>query len=139
MHSDRMGTDVDLRTNDPCKQLLLANVRLAGGDEYLVADLQVRSCGFSCTHPFYFDRFHAESLMRLLEEMDRGAVVEAVLKQEFEDDGLRFRNDALGHVTVSGEVVLHWPPHQFAFTIETDQTVLRPFIEDFREALAMAR
>ena len=135
-----MPAAVDLVTHDPEKQLSLANVRFAGSREYLVADLSVRSRGFGCEgYPFHFDRFHAERLLAVLEEMDRGGVTEAFLKDEWERDYLKFSNDRLGHVTVTGEVIVDWPEHRLVFTLETDQTVLRPLIDRFRDALEAAR
>lgn len=134
-----MAETVQLLTYDPAKLLSLNNIRLAGDRDYLVADLHVRSRGFSCEYDFYFDRFHAERVLSVLEEMDRGKTCEAVLKQEWEDDHLRFQTDSLGHVIVTGEMVEHGSGHHFAFTIETDQTVLRPFINEFRDALAAAQ
>jgi hypothetical protein len=133
-----MSTTVHLATNDPAKRLSLSNIRLAGAYDYLVAELQVLSWRFSCEHEFYFDRFHADNLLRALEGMDGGIIAEAVLKQEWDDDCIRFENQRLGAVIVAGEVAVHGPDHRFAFTIETDQTVLRPFINDFRSALATA-
>ena len=134
-----MAATVHLPTHDPAKQLSLNNIRLAGHHDYLVADLHVRSGGFACDHAFYFGRFSAEELLSLLQEMQGGQVGEAVLKQEWEEDHLRFQNDRLGHVTVTGEMVQYGLGNRFAFGMETDQTVLAPFIREFREALAAAR
>ena len=138
-HTGVVAATVQLLTHDAGKQLSLNNIRFAGDSDYLVADLYVLSRGFSCKYDFYFDRFHVERLLSALEEMDQGMADEAVLKQEWEDDHIRFQNDRLGHVIVTGEMVEHGSGHRFAFTIETDQTVLRPFIDEFRESLASAR
>lgn len=130
-----MSDEIHLSTNDDGKRLSLVKVENAGHSDYFVSTLAVASRGFGCEHPFYFDRFHAERFIVALETMVSGVVSEGVLKQEYEEDHITFRNDELGHVFISGEVNEHGTGHRLSFLIDTDQTVLRPFINDFCEVI----
>jgi hypothetical protein len=132
----RMSDELHLCINDDGKRLSLVKVENAGHSDYFVATLVVMSRGFSCEHPLYFDRFHADDFIVALERMVSGEVKEGVLKQEHEEDHITFRNNHLGHVFIAGEVNEYGTGHRLTFVIDTDQTVLRSFIDDFREVIA---
>lgn len=132
-----MATEIHLRTNDDSKFLALVDIQDAAHSDYFSAMLQVASRGFSCKHRFYFDRFYAEQMVAALEGMVSGKVVKGILKQEFEKDHIIFVNDRLGHVYVSGEVSEQGTDHSLMFVISTDQTVLRPFIDELRAVIGI--
>jgi hypothetical protein len=131
-----MSAEVHLRTNDHGKRLSLVAVESAGNADYFTAKLHVWSRGFGCEYPFFFNRFQAERLIVALESMISGVIAEGLLKEEYEDDHLIFRNNRLGHVFISGEINEHGTGHRLSFMIDTDQTVLRPFIDDLRAVIA---
>jgi hypothetical protein len=131
-----MAATIHLCTNDVTKRLSLVGIANAGHSDYFTATLVVLSRGFSCKHPFFFDRFQAERFIAALESMLSGVITEGVLNQEYEIDHLTVRNDQLGHVFVAGEVNEHGTSHRLMFAIDTDQTVLQPFIDDLNEAIA---
>jgi hypothetical protein len=134
-----MTVEICLLTNDAEKRLSLSNMRLAGDHpDYLVADINVLSRGFSCDRTIFFDRFHAGRFIAGLDSMSIGVVGEVVLKQQHEIDHLQISINRLGHVFVSGEIEEYGSGHHLTFCFQTDQTVLAPFLRDFRAALLAA-
>ena len=123
---------IELRTNDERQVLRLANVeKLSNGTGYR-CELFVRSGGFSCDRPFYFDDSHFPDAVASLRQMNSGRVGQALIKSQWESDYLCFRNDELGHVVVTGEIIEYTdPPQSLKFAFETDQTILTTLIADF--------
>jgi hypothetical protein len=124
-------TEIALQTNDDSKILRMHDFeRFEDGSGYRCS-LVIRSGGFSCARPFYFDDSHFPDAITALQQMDAGHPGEAMLKGRWEDDHIRFVRNDLGHVTVTGQLHEHSElPQLLKFGFRTDQTVLRPLVCD---------
>lgn len=128
--------DIQLRTNQPDPSLRLRDVtRFDDGSGYR-AVLEVRSRGFEVSTPFYFE---LQPLARFLDElvaMDRVLSGSAKLKPIYEDHFIELTLTRRGRVVVRGEVFESSEhPQHLGFEFETDQTVLKPLIDELRECL----
>jgi hypothetical protein len=125
-----MSTDADsieLQTHDERVELSLVEVKRFGSSNNFRCTLRVRSGGFACERPFYFDAPYLTQAIAGLNRMLAGEPGKAVLRSTYEEDRLEFEMNRLGHVVVSGEVVEHAELSQsLSFAFRTDQTVLGP-------------
>jgi hypothetical protein len=120
---------VELQTHDRNAQLVLDEIgRFADGSGYR-CKLIVRSSGFACERPFYFQEWNLKEFLSHLDRMNTRLSGDAVLKQEHEPDFVKLQVDGMGHVFVSGEVHLA-PTHQLKFEFRSDQTCLGPLMRD---------
>jgi hypothetical protein len=127
---------IDLKTNDDRFVLQMRNIEDVGG-ECFRCDLFVRSGGFSCRRPFYFDDSHFPDAVASLRQMNTGTIGEATIKARWEDDYLTFQSDKLGHVFVTGELFEYADFSQsLKFGFVTDQTVLGPLVRDLESLLS---
>jgi hypothetical protein len=129
---------IELQTHDKALTLRFTSLeRFADGSGYRCT-LFVRSRGFACERPFYFDDSTFPAAIKALESMDSGRAGEALIKGEWDDDFIKFTSNALGHVFVSGALFEHSEMAQsLQFEFRTDQTVLRPLIREFRPLLGV--
>jgi hypothetical protein len=130
--------DIQLRTNQPDPSLRLRDVtRFEDGSGYR-AVLEVRSRGFEVRTPFYFE---PQPLAQFLDELlaaDRTLSGSAKLKPLFEDHFIELTLTPRGRVVVRGEVFEYSEHAQhLGFEFETDQTVLKPLIDQLRECLGV--
>jgi hypothetical protein len=124
---------VELQTNDETQTLRLDTIDKAADGSGYICQLLVRSRGFACQQRFIFDDEFLLAFIDGLTSMDHGQPGEAVLKGRWETDCVRIEMNALGHVFVSGEVSdCSELPQQLRFGLRTDQTVLRPFIQELK-------
>jgi hypothetical protein len=124
---------IDLQTNDESQTLRLQDLeKYADGSGYSCI-LVIRSRGFGCERRFDFDDRFLPAFILGMEGMDRGQPGHAILKGTWNADELRIEMYPNGRVIVSGNVTEHSEvPQQLHFALRTDQTVLRPFIREFR-------
>jgi hypothetical protein len=128
--------DIELRTNDEAAVLRMSNAETFAANGSYRCDLFVRSKGFSCERPFYFDDAHFPGAIDALRKMNDGRVGEALIAGQWETDYIRFASDELGHVLVAGELTEHgFEPQSLRFAFLTDQTVLSPLTRDFERLL----
>ena len=124
--------DIALQTNSGTKQLEFRDVRRVGGEDYSCL-LVLNSGGFCANRSFYFD---VHNLVRFLDNLAVMATKlegEALLRHSYEEDRISFKLSSLGHVVVSGFLAYEGECRQeLHFCFETDQTVLRPLLENFR-------
>ncbi len=127
---------IELQTNDDRFTLRMVNLeKFPDGGFY--CELHVRSDGFSCQRPFYFDDSHLPDAVTNLRQMDADHVGQATLKARWEDDFVTFRSDKLGHVFVTGEVFEHADPSQsMKFGFRTDQTVIGPLVRSLEKLVS---
>ncbi len=119
---------IELQTNDDRFTLRMSGFEKFTDGEFR-CELCVRSGGFSCQRPFYFDDSTLPDAVATLQQMDSGQVARAILKARWEDDFISFESDKLGHVFVSGEIFEHGELSQsMKFEFRTDQTVLGQFV-----------
>lgn len=99
-------------------------------------DLEVRVRRFSVSNKFYFDLFYLKKFISQLIEMDKTLKGEAILREEYGDEYISLKCSKEGHLIVSGYMIerAQYPPQEFKFNFETDQTVLKPFISDLKKA-----
>lgn len=126
---------IDLRTNDDSKLLRMKDIEKLAPDGYRCV-LCVRSRGFSCERPFYFDDSSFPDAVAALRSMNASLSGEATISARWEEDFIRIEANEFGHVTVSGKFVEHAEiPQLLEFGFQTDQTVLGPLIRDFEKLL----
>jgi hypothetical protein len=130
--------DIVLRTNQADPSLKLRSVtRFEDGSGYR-AILEVRSRGFDVRTPFYFE---AEPLAQFIDQlgaMDRSLSGSAKLKPVFEDHFIELTITPRGRIVVRGEVFEYSEHSQhLRFEFETDQTVLKPLIDELKEGVGV--
>jgi hypothetical protein len=128
--------DIQLRTNQPDPSFHLLDVtRFDDGSGYR-AVLEVRSRGFEVSTPFYFEPQPLAQFLDELVAMDRALSGSAKLKPLFEDHFLELTLTRRGRIVVRGEVFEYSEhPQHLGFEFETDQTVLKPLIDELRACL----
>jgi hypothetical protein len=119
-----------LQTNTPSKRLEFQNVKKAGGAYQCF--LIVESNGFCAARSFYFGEFYLKVFLENLIEMDKKFDGRVVLKHEHEHDQISIVCERTGHIIVSGSLFGHSQYSQdLTFYFQTDQTNLKPLIQDF--------
>ena len=128
--------DIQLRTNRSDPLLRLRDVtRFEDGSGYR-AVLEVRSRGFEVSTPFYFEPRPLAEFLNQLVVMDDTLVGSARLKPLYEDHFIELTLISRGRIVVRGEVFEYSEHAQhLGFEFETDQTVLKPLIDDVRECV----
>ncbi|MCX5662683.1 MAG: hypothetical protein NTW19_23635 [Planctomycetota bacterium] len=129
--------EIELRTHDPAKILRLTEIDKDGDRGVYVCNLIVRSGGFQCDCRFIFDNSHFPDAIEALRMMDSGRPGQAIIKEQWDSDFIKFESNDLGHVWVSGEFGMNYDGMQFLrFSFRTDQTVLGPLIRDLEPLLS---
>ena len=124
--------DILLQTNSESKRLEFRSIHKTGQD--YACFLVVESRGFSAARSFYFDEHHLTQFVEYLHIMESALEGEATLRHSFEEDRILFKVFRNGHVIVSGFLVEHSEcAQQLNFCYETDQTVLKPLLQEFRK------
>ena len=128
-----VAEQIELQTHDRAKVVRLVSVeKFEDGSGYR-CDLHVRSGGFACERPFYFDDVALADAVESIQRMMSGAAGHAVIKGQWETDFLRIESNEMGHVVVSGEITEHSEYQQgLVFSFRTDQTVLGPLHDELR-------
>jgi hypothetical protein len=123
--------DIHLRTSQASTTLRLGQfTRFVDGSGCQVM-LDVVSRGFAARRPFYFEVHALANFLDGLRAMDRSLTGSAMLKPSFEDDFIEFTMAPRGRVIVRGELFeLSEHSQHLQFEFETDQTVLKPLIDD---------
>lgn len=132
--------DIELRTQSQDTALALRDVRpfREGQGFGFECNLEVRSRGFAATIPFVIEHEPVTNFLTQLDRIDRDVRGQALLKPVFEDPYIEFEVLRTGHVKVRGSLIVHSEMTQeMRFEFATDQTVLRPFLEDLHRALNM--
>ncbi|MCC5829546.1 MAG: hypothetical protein JJU36_08865 [Phycisphaeraceae bacterium] len=123
---------IELQTNDATKQVRLSQVEKYG-DGCFRCDLSVRSGGFSCQRPFYFDDVVLAEVVPALRTMAATLSGKCIIKGQWEVDYLAFEVNEMGHVFISGEIFEHQEFDQrLRFAFRTDQTVLLPLASELQ-------
>ena len=123
--------DIILQTNNDSQRLELRSVRRTGQDYSCF--LVVESRGFSAARSFYFDEHNLKAFLENLNVMESALEGEVILRHSFEEDQLSFEVSRNGHVIVSGLLVEHSECTQkLEFCFRTDQTALKPLLQEFR-------
>lgn len=126
--------DISLRTNSETKRLELRDIEGSGTDYYCT--LVIESSGFSAASRFQFNGDFLLAFLKDLNEMDVRLTGKATLKDYFYKDHITFEMLSTGRVFVSGLLANHGEyPQSLEFCFQTDQTVLKPLIEDFDKYL----
>jgi hypothetical protein len=122
--------DIFLRTNSDSKRLEFRSIRKTEKD--YACFLIIESRGFSASRSFYFDDYHLTTFVESLNMMEPALEGEATLRHSFEEDRILFKVLRNGHIIVSGSLVEHSEcTQQLDFCFQTDQTVLRPLLQEF--------
>jgi len=131
--------NIQLRTNQTDPSLSLRDVtRFEDGSGYR-AILEARSRGYEVRTPFYFEVQPLTQFLDQLVMMDRTVTGSAKLKPLYEDHFIELTLTSRGRVVVRGEVYEYSEHSQhLRFEFETDQTVLKPLIEQLRECVGVA-
>ena len=134
-----MAMDIVLRTNQPDPALAMRSVTHFGdGSGYRVM-LEVQSRGFQVRVPFYFEPQPLAAFLDQLRAMDATLKGSACLKPLFEDPFIELTMTNRGRVVVRGELFEYSEHSQhLKFEFETDQTVLRPLIDDLQGCVDLA-
>ena|SRR6266576_3166961 len=130
--------NIHLQTNQRDPSLSLRDVtRFEDGSGYR-AILEVRSRGFEVRTPFYFEPQPLAQFLEQLVAMDRTLSGSAKLKPLFEDHLVELTLTPRGRIVVRGEVFEYSEHSQhLGFEFETDQTILKPLIEQLRECVGV--
>ena len=128
-----IAEQIELQTHDRAKVVRLVAVeKFKDGSGYR-CDLHVRSRGFSCDRPFYFDDVTLAEAVGSIQRMMSGTAGHAIIKGQWETDFLRLESNEMGHVVVSGEITEHSEYQQcLVFSFRTDQTILGPLNDELR-------
>ncbi len=101
----------------------------SGAGCYLV----VQSGGFRAERPFYVEQWSLKQFITQLNTLDQSLEGTATLRPLYEDDWIKLEVTKLGHVIVTGELFEHTAePQSFRFAFTTDQTCLRPLVDDWQ-------
>ena len=131
--------NIVLRTNQVDPFLAMHAVQRFADDSGYRALLEVRSRGYQVRAPFYFEPWSLEQFITHLEQMDRTLTGTAKLKPMFEDHFVELTLTNTGRVVVHGEVFEYSEHGQhITFEFETDQTVLKPLIDDLKACRELA-
>lgn len=91
----------------------------------------MRSGPFSGEVNFYFEGYGLDRFIADLKVIDASLQGRARLKLEFEEPFVELEGDGRGHIWVRGLLLQTGPlSQQLEFAFSTDQTCLRPFIQD---------
>ena len=124
--------DISFHSNDNQKILQFKDFKLF--ESYGTTELYVFSRGFSVQNLFYFENI--KEFIKELKVIDKTLSGTATLKQQYEEDFIRFTGTKKGHVIVEGEIFEHSEFSQkIHFSFQTDQTVLKPFIIDLENEI----
>ena len=131
--------DIVLRTNQSDPFLAMRGVQRFAGDGGYRVVLEVNSRGYQVRTPFYFETSSLDRFIEQLDGLDRTLRGEAVLRPVYEKHFIELTMTRTGRVVVRGEV-FEYSEHgqQLCFEFETDQTVLRPLIDDLRGCRELA-
>ena len=123
--------EIEFQTHDEDKVVQLKSIEKSPGGSGYKCSLLVRSRGFSCERPFYFDAHSLKDTIDKLTAMEQTLEGEAVLGERCEDEFIEIVVNRYGQVVVSGMVVEHSGLVQrLTFAFRTDQTILRPLVKD---------
>jgi len=122
-------SEIILQTHDDTKVLRMSDLKKFTGGSGYSCNITIRSGGFSCERPFYFDDSHFPDAIEALQKMDAGEPGEAIIKGQWDDDFIKFESNQSGHVIVTGQMQEHSELSQLLkFGFQTDQTVLGPLV-----------
>ena len=97
--------------------------------------LEVRSGAFTAALSFYFDQLGLDAFRAALRHMDATLSGSAVLQTPYEEPRIELTVGRTGQIGVSGLLRDYEQGLQrLAFSFVTDQTVLRPLIDDLEAA-----
>lgn len=126
-----VADQIELQTYRDDTWLRLSNVEKFSDGSGFRCDLAVRSGGFTCQYPFYFDADLLADAIDSLRRMITGLPGLATIKGRYEADFLCFELNKLGHLFVPGELHEHGELSQsLKFAFKTDQTVLAPLAQE---------
>jgi hypothetical protein len=131
--------DIVLRTNTTAPKLELKDIRRFSDGSGYVSHIVIVSDGFSAARPFYFEEWMLLNFLKAIEGMDKDLKGKARVGPAYEEDYIELEVGATGQVTVRGELVEYAPEeNRLKFSFETDQTCLKPLLDDLHRCLALA-
>ncbi len=127
--------DVVLRTNTTDPELSFRGLSRPDPSPYgsYGATLSVHSGGFSGERTFWFSDHKLGQFIAALVAMDEQLSGRARLVDDDQQQHVELEVDHWGGVRVSGTLLQHAPDQLLRFEFLTDQTCLRPLIEDLEE------
>ena len=130
-------TDIALRTNHDEHRLSFEALHRVGRSRDFECRLVVTSSGFSTAQPFWFEEEQLTNFVAQLSAMDRDLAGSAELRTRYEESVIvHLEISHRGAVKVSGTVAQYSEcSHVLQFCFLTDQTVLRPLVEDLNGLL----
>jgi hypothetical protein len=128
--------NVTLQTHDPSLLLELRDLHLLGDGNDYQCSLVIRSGGFQLEKLFWFEPSCLRTFLQGLAELDSALVGIAKLQPLYESDYIQLEGTRGGHIVVSGELFGTGEiPQNLRFGFQTDQTCLRPLINDLRRVV----
>ncbi len=116
---------IELQTNDADKILILSGFEKLGGDS-IKCHIILKSRRFGYDGSVTFDNILV--FINAIETMGNELKGSAELKEDYNDNFIKFEITNLGHVIVSGTFVEYSEHSQnMSFEFKTDQTCLLPF------------
>ncbi len=126
--------DIFLRTNSETQRLEFRDIRGSGADYYCT--LVVESNEFSASSEFYFDEDSLLTFLKKLNEMEVSLEGKATFKNDFYQNHITFEMVSIGQILVSGFLAKFGEyPQSLKFCFQSDQTILKPLINDFNKYL----
>lgn len=124
---------VELATNEEDQILRFSEFKVFGNGSFK-CNVVLKSRCFSYGGDVYFD--NGLDFLDAMEQMADELKGEAELKEDYHDHFIKFTMSSLGHVIVSGAFVEYSEHSQnMAFEFKTDQTCLKPFINNLKGAI----
>ena len=99
------------------------------------AALAVRSDGFCGTASCEFDMIELEKFASRLRKLYNFEVDNVLLEDMCYGSQVRFEMNRTGHIEIAGKIYGSAMIHSMEFCFQADQTVLKPFLEEFDELL----
>lgn len=131
--------NITLRTNALNPSLTFGAFRKFPDGSAFTTVIAVRSDWLMAEREFICDVAPLERFLKQLEALDRTLKGTAMLKPEYEHPFIELSGNGQGHIVVRGELIEQGDHDQTVrFCFRTDQTCIRPLIEDLRTALAAA-
>jgi hypothetical protein len=128
--------NAELQTNNDACGLRMENIKMYPDQSGGSCDLEVISLPFRANIRFFFDWPPLNQFVEQLEDIEQSLSGEATLGQQFEEPYIKFKGNGLGHIEVSGLLIVYNENIQkLEFSFTTDQTAVGPFIEELRSVV----
>ena len=124
---------VELKTNDETKSLVFSNIKFFANS--LKCHVSINSRGFGYNGSVAFD--NVTKFFTDLEAMSHLSVGSAELSEDYADHYIKLELNTFGHVILSANFDEYSEHSQhLIINFKTDQTCLKPFLDDLRWAMS---